>query len=279
MANTKVEQSHYPNGQLQWEGSFENGKLVGSNRKWHDNGVMSQDCVYVDGLEHGVSRQWNREGRLLGEYNMHHGTGIAKSWFQNGQMESEVSYVRGKLCGIFRCWYEDGEVVSTEYYIMGKKVSKRKYDEACKSDPSLPRYDDNDQNPKLKLPSAKYRQRKTPVVTDEDRKEHADFMASFCSKPNQAEAREWLAGNQTRNVGEMTPEASREVIEEGYQAGAAKIIAVDIQGESTNCLIVELPPTGTKRKRVFVWNNQLARESGFDADDDWGQNELFVYFS
>jgi hypothetical protein len=153
-----------------------------------------------------------------------------------------------------------------------------KYDEACNSDPSLPNYDSNDFKPKPHLPSTKYQQRKTPV-SDEEREKPTDFIVDFRGKPNQAEARGWLAGNQTRNIGEMTPEASREAIQEGHQAGAAKIIAVDIRGESTNCLFVELPLTGMRRERVFVWNNQLARESGFDPDDDWGQNELFVCFS
>jgi hypothetical protein len=77
----------------------------------------------------------------------------------------------------------------------------------------------------------------------------------------------------------MTPEDSVEFVKEGYKAGAKKIIAVEIEGETTNCLIVELPPDGPERERVFEWNSEQAQMSGFDPYDDWGQNELFVYFS
>jgi hypothetical protein len=277
MPGIKIERNYHPNGKLWWEGSFENGILEGPNRHWHDNGVMSRDCSYERGLEHGVARQWNRDGKLLGEYLMDHGTGIEKSWYENGQLGRECSSVNGKLCGRFRCWFEDGDLVSTIYHINDKQVSKKKYDDACKSDPTLPRYGDDGQKSKLKLPSTKYRKRKTPI-SEKERKQHDELILKFRALPNQAEARQWLAEDEERNLGEMIPEASREVIEDGYKAGATKIIAIDVNDESTNYLIVELPAGMSERRRVFEWNNELAQNSGFDPDADWGQNELFVFF-
>jgi MORN repeat protein len=275
MSSIKTERYYYPNGQLRGECSLENGKLVGTTRKWHDNSVLSWESPFSEGLQHGVIRQWNREGKLLGEYRMDHGTGISKSWYANGQLENEAASVHGRLHGRFRCWLEDGELISETYHILDKQVSKKKYDEACKSDPSLPRYEDNKSKPKLS--SAKH-QRKT-LVSDEIREQHNKFIAEFRAQPNQAEARQWLSVNGNRNLGEMTPEESLQVIEDGYKAGAIRITAVDIQDETTNCLLVDLPSKGLKRERVFEWNNELAQESGFDPDDDWGQEELFVFFS
>jgi hypothetical protein len=277
MPNIKTEQSHYPNGQIRWEGSFEGEKLNGPNKQWHENGILSSERLYdKNGLEHGLSKQWNKDGKLLGEYRMEHGTGVSKSWYENGQLWGETSFVRGQFCGIHRVWFEDGELAGTEFHIRNRKVSKKKYDEACKDDPSLPRYGDSNLKSKLKLPSTKYKKRKT-AVSEKERKQHDEFIAKFRAQANQAEARHWLAENENRNFGEWAPEESREMIEEGYKAGATKITAVEIQGESTNCLIVELPKE-IKRKRVFEWNNELAQNSGFDPDDDWGQNELFVFF-
>jgi hypothetical protein len=275
MAKVKVEKYFYPNGQLRWEGSFEGERPEGPNRQWHDNGVLKEEHFFEAGLEHGIARKWNNEGKMLGEYHMNHGTGISKNWYENGQLWVEISYIDGQFCGRFRCWFEDGDLVATEYYIRNKKVSKKKYLEACKSDPVLPRYQDAEPKSKLKLPSTKYRQRK---ATEKEREKHDEFIAKFQGKPNQAEVRQWLADDENRNLGEMMPDQSREVIEEGYQAGAVKIMAVEILENSTNCLIVELPPKSAKRKRVFEWNNELAQNSGFDPDDDWGQNELFVFF-
>ncbi|HXB57929.1 MAG TPA: hypothetical protein VNU95_00080 [Candidatus Acidoferrales bacterium] len=278
MAEIKVERSYYPNGQLQWEGSFRNEKLTGLVKHWHDNGILSKECPYDEGLEHGICKQWDKSGNLLGEYHMDRGTGTEKSWYENGQLERESDSVSGKLTGRFRCWMENGELISVTYYIGDKSVSKKKYLEACKSDSALPRYDDLEEKPKLKLPSTKYRQRET-TVSEEERKQHDELIAKFRTQHNRGEARQWLAGDENRNIGEMTSEESFETIEDGYKAGAVKISAVDIKEESTNCLIVELPLKGIKRKKVFEWNNELAQSSGFDPDEDWGQNELFVFFS
>lgn len=278
MSNIKTERSYYPNGQLCGEISLDNGKLVGTNRHWHENGVLSSECSYEDGLQHGVAKQWNKEGKLLGEYKMDHGTGVSKKWYENGQLANEATFVKGQFCGRFRVWFEDGDFVASEFYIRNRKVSKKKYGEACKNDSTLPCYEDKDPKTKLKLPSTKYQKRKTPI-SEKERKKHDEFIAKFRAQANQAEAREWLTKNENHNIGEMAPEESRETIEEGYKAGATKITAVEIQEESTNCLIVELPQKETKRRRVFEWNNELAQNSGFDPDDDWGQNELFVFFT
>ena len=51
---------------------------------------------------------------------------------------------------------------------------------------------------------------------------------------------------------------------------------VEQDNEITKHLVVELPPRGAERKRVFAWAGALALESGFDPDEDWGQTELYV---
>ena len=248
-------------------------------RHWYENGVLKRECPCDEnGLEHGIVRDWDQNGKLLNEVEWDHGTGISKDWFENGQLNSESNYVRGKLCGRMRIWWEDGGVMSTTYYIHDRKASKKKYDEACKTDPTLPRYDDAELEPEYAVPPAKYKKRETPV-SEWDRHKHDEFINKFLRKPNRGEARQWLAGDEKRNIGEMTPEESREFVEEGYKAGATKILAVEIEEDTTNCLIVYLPPTGPKRKKVFEWNGEAAQKSGFDLYEDWGQNELFAYFS
>ncbi|MGH7981453.1 MAG: hypothetical protein ACREE6_18905 [Limisphaerales bacterium] len=124
----------------------------------------------------------------------------------------------------------------------------------------------------------KYKKREAPV-SEWERHRHDEFINKFLRKPNRVEARQWLAGNEGRNLGEMAQEESREFIEEGYNAGATKILAVEIDGNTTNCLIVYLPPSGPKRKQVFEWHGEAAQRCGFDPYEDWGQNELFAYFS
>ncbi len=92
------------------------------------------------------------------------------------------------------------------------------------------------------------------------------------------EARQWLRRDENRFIGEMDHEDSVESIRAGYKFGATKIIAVDIKDETTDCLIVYLPPSGLKREQVFKWNSEFAQKAGWDPNDDWGQNELFIFF-
>lgn len=279
MESAKAEKTFYPNGQLEWEATIKNGKPVGMVRHWYDDGVLKRECTYDDdGLEHGIARDWNKEGKLLGEFRWDHGTGISKNWFEDDRLRSEHHYIRGKRCGRSRIWWEDGGLMSVTYYISDREVSKKKYDEACKTNPAWPRYDDDELEPEYVIPPVKYKKRDTPV-SEWERHKHDEFINKFLRQPNRGEARQWLAGDERRNIGEMTPEESREFIEEGYKAGATKILAVEIEGNTTNCLIVYLPPTGPKRERLFEWNGQAAQRCGFDPYEDWGQNELFAYFS
>lgn len=277
MSESTIERSHFPNGQLRWEGSFKGGKLEGKNRHWHENGQLSKETSYKNGLEHGEARQWNKDGKLLGKYCMEHGSGVERQWYENGQIEREAASVRGQLCGRFRCWAEDGELVSTNYYIRDKKVSKKKYIEACKIDPALPRYEDDGSELEEPQITGTYQKRETPAP-EWDRHKHDEFIKEFLRKPNRGKARQWLKGDEKRFIGEMSHEDSVEFVEDGYKAGATKIIAVEIEDETTNCLIVYLPPAGPKREQVFKWNSEFAQRSGWDPYDDWGQNELFVFF-
>ncbi len=278
MSHMTVERTYHPNGQLSWEASSQDGKLQGLVRLWHDNGVLSDECPHDAGLPHGRVRHWNRQGELLGEYYMDHGTGTELTWYENGQVESESHSVGGKVCGRTRCWCEDGSLAGEEYYVMNKKVPRKEYDEAAKGNPVLPQSSTAVSKPRLGFPSPRYRHR-SAAASRAEREEHDRLISQLLAKPNQAEARRWLAQNHRRNVGDMVPEESRRVIDRGYRAGAVKIMAVEIADRNTSCLIVALPPGGGKRQQVFVWANKLCQRSDFDPYDDWGQRQLFVYLS
>jgi len=278
MSEEKVESDYYPNGQLSWQAMIKNRKPFGLVRHWHENGILKRECFYDDdGLEHGIVKTWNKDGKLLGECRFNHGTGISKTWYDNDQLKSESYYFRGKDCGRSRMWDENGTLMSLNYYLGGKKVSKKKYIVACKNDLTLPRYEDDDAEPEEPQITGAYQIREMPV-SEWDRHSHDEFINKFLRKSNRGEARQWLKGDENRFVGEMTHEDSVGFVEDAYKAGATKVIAVEIEDETTNCLIVYLPPAGPKRRQVFKWNSQFAQRSGWDPYDDWGQNELFVFF-
>ena len=166
--------------------------------------------------------------------------------------------------------------MSVTYYLDGCQVSKKKYVEACKKDSTLPRYEDDGSEPEEPEIIGVYQKRKTPT-SGWERQRHIDHINKYLRKPNRGEALQWLKGDGNRRLREMTHEDSLELIEEGYKAGATKIIAVEIKNETTRRLIVCVPAEGLKREKVFKWHSVITQKCGWDPDDDWGQNELFIF--
>lgn len=278
MSVSKVESDYYSNGQLRWQATIKNGKPVGIVRHWHENGVLQEECQCdEDGLENGVVKTWDKEGKLLGECHFDHGTGISKRWYENGQLESETHCVHGKDCGRSRMWREDGSLMNVKYYLHGSEVIKKKYREACKKDPTLPRYEDDESEPEAPEIQGTYQKRETPI-SDWERQQYTDLINKYLRKPNRGEALQWLKGDENRWLGRMPHVDSLELVEDGYKAGATKIIAVDIDDESTRRLIVYVPLAGAKREQVFKWHSIVVQKCGFDPNDDWGQSELLVFF-
>lgn len=140
----QLEQSFHPNGQLRCETCRMNGRLHGITRRYHPNGQLEAELPYDDGLPHGVAKFWAIDGRYLGDYKMEHGTGIVKMWHQDGSPRGEVPFFSGLITGRQRSWDEVGEPCATSFWIRGKKVTRKKYLEACKADPDLPRYSEEE---------------------------------------------------------------------------------------------------------------------------------------
>ena len=100
-----------------------------------------------------------------------------------------------------------------------------------------------------------------------------------------AEARAWLQASPEENaftLGELpTTQQSLELVEEAYAAGAMAVILVEIaDGEpgrqNSGKLVIKLPKTKAKRKRIVAWVNEQAELQGFDPEPDNGETHLFL---
>jgi antitoxin component YwqK of YwqJK toxin-antitoxin module len=140
LMNTKVQRLFHPNGVLRAEIPLQNSRPHGLRRDRHPNGIIAAEIPFENGLQHGVARAWASDGRLLGEYSMDQGVGVYKAWYENGTLSQELDAYKGLPHGRQKCWDENGDFVAEAYYVMGKKVSKRKYLEACRTAPNLPQY-------------------------------------------------------------------------------------------------------------------------------------------
>jgi hypothetical protein len=220
VVNTTIQQVFYRNGQARERTPLRNARRNGVARTWHKNGVLATEEPYQNGLLHGLCRQWGESGRLLGQYEMIHGTGVQKSWHDNGKIQLEVSTMHGQFCGRNRLWLRDGTLISDRFYLHGRIVDAKTYRESATNDKTLPRF----RGKPAKLPP------KTPAI---EKRIHNVFVSALLEKHNRCEARVWFQKESTdttrRLLGRFKRESEAKDFVSGlYQAGAVEVIVPDI---------------------------------------------------
>lgn len=156
------------------------GNLMhGPFREFDSEGRLEHQSFYHLGKEHGLARQY-ADGKLIGTYRMKHGTGADLWYFSKGCLSEERYYQDGRRHGFERWWDLDNKTVWQEshfcmdvqhgifrewnfqgklrrgfpqYFIQGRKVTRRKYLSAAKSDPTLLPFVEKDNLPRRSLPS------------------------------------------------------------------------------------------------------------------------------
>jgi hypothetical protein len=236
--------------------------------------VLAGEEAYRNGLLHGVCRQWNEVGRLLGKYRMVNGTGIQRAWHDNGQLQSELSTVRGEFSGRSRTWLRDGTLLSERIYLHGRIVSAEAYCDAAKKDKSLPKLREKPGGVRRKNLASEYRI-------------HRVFTKWLLGKSN-GEAAEWLHRNgeakAARSLGRFKREGDAvEFVRALYDAGAAKVVVSDIYtnkngDQFADYLLVQLPKDAKRRKAIRSICAQLQKRKlgAFEPDKDIGENHLFL---
>lgn len=247
----------------------------GIARVRYPTGTLASEQRFKDGLLHGLCREWDEKGRLLGEYRMVHGTGVQREWHDNGQMKIEVSTVRGEFCGRNRIWLRDGTLISERFYVHGREVDPADYAKAATEDESLPRYAENP----AKLPG------KTLAV---QRRIHQVFIEGLLERVKRQEARSWLTRGKERKAQHLvgrfpSPSACATFVESLYKAGADEVIVPKIyRDESGNqfaeALIVRLPKKHDAREKVRMACSVLRGRSlgSCQPETDIGEDYLYL---
>ncbi len=116
---TGVLKTFHPNGRLATECSYKGGQRQGSFRQWHEDGALRDDTAYENGKEEGWSRFYHPDEQLL----------------------QEAMYRAGRLHGVMRIWNVTGDYIedSPLYYIQGKRVTERQFEDAARTDRDLQR--------------------------------------------------------------------------------------------------------------------------------------------
>lgn len=97
---TGVVYDTYPNGQLHFEESLQDGKPHGLSKDWYESGQLQ-------------SQSYFNEGKLDGK---------VQEWYENGQLKYEFNITDGDRDGLYQEWYEDGALIYQEYYKDGVQI-------------------------------------------------------------------------------------------------------------------------------------------------------------
>jgi hypothetical protein len=238
---------------------------------WHRNGQLAEEFPYHHGSLHGLCRQWNEGGKLLGSFKMEQGTGMQKSWHDNGRLNQEFTTVDGQFCGRSRHWLRDGTQISDRILLFGHPVSRGQYQRARLKDPRLPQ---------LRGRPAKVRLKSRAL------KKHIQdvFVRGLLAKPNHSEARTWLeTGKKTvRSLGRFKSEKTAlKLVGELYQAGAVNVIVPDIYqnkrgGQFTDYLLVQMPKAKAIRTAIRKVLEQRQKLGAIEPDTDIGEEYLIL---
>lgn len=116
--------------------------------------------------------------------------------------------------------------------------------------------------------------------------EHDAFCNELIAKGKSEEALTWsreASDDIRRTIYEFDNARSAQIIEEIYELGALKVMAVDIDsepdiGETTDTLIVTLPDEPSKRASLLRYENRLARWTGMGGTADRGQKYMLLWW-
>ncbi len=155
------------------EYGLRNNQMHGWFRTWYSNGMLCEESYYLEDKEHGIAKQFNDQGELIGTYQMNYGTGVdlwyqeKASWRKNDtiKMVSATATNVGGM-GITKpftvsstfskalnmAFIESGTRKVRlgrgfpKYFVKGEKVTLVQYLKACSQDESLPKYLESDNN-------------------------------------------------------------------------------------------------------------------------------------
>jgi hypothetical protein len=103
--------------------SYKDGVLDGPRISCWTNGLISGTDIYVKGVKNGLSRTWDRAGRLIdeGNYNSYEPTGTHSFWLHhNGAKSHEIVYSTDGVPEATTIWAADGSQIGTGTYKEGK---------------------------------------------------------------------------------------------------------------------------------------------------------------
>lgn len=138
---------------------WNNGKVEGAKKAYHQNGKVKSEVPHANNLPHGVAKSYNKDGQLIGETNYVKGRrqgnatdyfptgkpkrvlpykdgsvhGVAREFHANGKVKREITCREGEYHGTEKLYSEDGKLEKTRYWLDDDKVKKEEFEKKYKS--------------------------------------------------------------------------------------------------------------------------------------------------
>ena len=121
---TGIAKEYYPNGKIETESFYANGKLNGKSITYYENGNLKYEENYKNSKLDGLIKTYFEDGTIRTEIYYKNGEldGLATEYYENGQVYIQESYKDGELDGESFNFNEDGSLRSKAVYKNGELV-------------------------------------------------------------------------------------------------------------------------------------------------------------
>lgn len=120
-------------------GSFEMNRGVGIAKIWDEQGVLIEECSYVNNEQEGLTKEYYPSGqiRTISKYKSGKLHGFSVSFYKSGKKAGLAYFKNGELHGVINKWAEGGNIKaeSPAYWINGEQVTLEMYLELINNDP------------------------------------------------------------------------------------------------------------------------------------------------
>ena len=100
----------YENGNLSEQRNYREGVLSGVTKEWYESGIQSIEVQFENDKQNGLSNEWHENGNKKSEQHYKDGILDGKSvdYHENGQKHEEGQYKDGKMTGRWESWHDNG---------------------------------------------------------------------------------------------------------------------------------------------------------------------------
>ncbi|MDB4297191.1 toxin-antitoxin system YwqK family antitoxin [Flavobacteriaceae bacterium] len=94
--------SKFRNGQVNVQAKYKKGMRIGWSNVWFPNGQLKNKAFYKKGVVHGADSSWYVNGNLFKVRNLTGGveTGMQKAWRKNGKLFANYEAKHGRIFGL-----------------------------------------------------------------------------------------------------------------------------------------------------------------------------------